>query len=65
LLYRERLVSSAWLGLLVAPPVLVALGLLVLPWTVAVDLKIAQPIVELLPKARSPAVDSDAGSSHE
>jgi thiol-disulfide isomerase/thioredoxin len=29
------------------------------------DLKVAQPIVELLPKARSPAVDSDAGSSHE
>jgi hypothetical protein len=43
LLYRERLVSSAWLGLLVAPPVLVVLGLLVLPWTVAVDLEIAQP----------------------
>ena len=43
LLYRERLVSSAWLGLLVAPPVLVVLGLFVLPWTVAVDLKIAQP----------------------
>jgi hypothetical protein len=43
LLYRERLVSSAWLGLLVAPPVLVVLGLLMLPWTVAVDLRIAQP----------------------
>jgi hypothetical protein len=43
LLYRERLVSSAWLGLLVAPPVLVVLGLLLLPWTVAVDLRIAQP----------------------
>jgi hypothetical protein len=43
LLYRERLVSSAWLGLLVMPPALVVLGLLVLPWTVAVDLKIAQP----------------------
>ena len=43
LLYRERLVSSAWLGLLVVPPMLVVLGLFVLPWTVAVDLKIAQP----------------------
>ena len=43
LLYRERLVSSAWLGLLVAPPVLVVLGILLLPWTVSVDLKIAQP----------------------
>ena len=43
LLYRERLVSSAWLILLVGPPVLVVLGLLLVPWTVAVDLKIAQP----------------------
>ncbi len=43
LIYREKLVSSAWLGLLVAPPLLVVLGLLLLPWTVAADLKIAQP----------------------
>ena len=43
LLYRERLVSSAWLGLLVAPPVLVALAIVVFPWTVGVDLGIAQP----------------------
>jgi len=43
LLYRERLVSSAWLGLLVAPPLLVVLGLVVVPWTVAADVKIAQP----------------------
>jgi hypothetical protein len=44
LLYRERIVSFAWLGLLVGPPVLVVLGLFVLPWTVAADLKVAQPI---------------------
>ena len=43
LLYRERLVSSAWLGLLVAPPVLVALAPAIFPWTFGVDLKIAQP----------------------
>ena len=43
LLYRERLVSSAWLGLLVAPPVLVVFSLFVLPWTLATDLTIAQP----------------------
>jgi hypothetical protein len=42
-LYRERMVSSAWLGLLVAPPVLIMLGIGLLPWTVAVDLKVAQP----------------------
>jgi hypothetical protein len=43
LLYRERLVSSAWLGLLVAPPLLVTFSLVVMPWTVATDLRIAQP----------------------
>ena len=43
LLYRERLVSSAWLGLLVAPPVLVVLGNCVLPWTSGIDLTMTQP----------------------
>ena len=43
LLYRERLVSSAWLGLLIAPPVLVALSIVIFPWTLGVDLGIAQP----------------------
>jgi dolichyl-phosphate-mannose-protein mannosyltransferase len=43
LLYRERMVSSAWLGLLVAPPLLVVIGMTALPWTMAVDLKISQP----------------------
>jgi hypothetical protein len=42
-LYRERLVSSAWFGLLVAPPVLVVVALAILPWTLGVDLGIAQP----------------------
>jgi 4-amino-4-deoxy-L-arabinose transferase-like glycosyltransferase len=43
LLYRERLVSSAWVGLLVAPPVLAVLGLAVLPWIAPVDPKVALP----------------------
>jgi len=43
LLYRERLVSSTWVGLLVAPPVLVVVGIALLPWTVGADLKIDQP----------------------
>jgi 4-amino-4-deoxy-L-arabinose transferase-like glycosyltransferase len=43
LLYRERLVSSAWLVLLVAPPVLVAVSIAVFPWTFGTDLRIAQP----------------------
>ena len=43
LLYRERLVSSAWLGLLVLPPVLVAIAVATVPATFGIDLRIAQP----------------------
>ncbi len=43
LIYRERTVSSAWLGLLVAPPALVVIGLAVMPWLFASDAGIAQP----------------------
>jgi len=43
LLYRERLVSTAWLGLLVAPPVLVPVAMTIFPWTAGVDFTIAQP----------------------
>jgi hypothetical protein len=43
MLYRERLVSSAWAGLLFVPPAFVILSLSVVPWMFAVDLKIAQP----------------------
>ena len=43
LLYRERLVSAAWLGLLVVPPVLVAVSIAIFPWALGSDLKIAQP----------------------
>lgn len=42
-LYRERIVSFAWLGLLVMPPVLVVLGLGVGPWLAAADFKVGQP----------------------
>jgi 4-amino-4-deoxy-L-arabinose transferase-like glycosyltransferase len=42
-LYRENIVSSTWFGLLVAPPVLMVVGIALLPWTVAVDLKMSQP----------------------
>ncbi len=42
-LFRERLVSSAWLGLLVLPPVLTVVGVIVLPWTFGVDLRVGQP----------------------
>jgi len=43
LLYRERLVSSTWFALLVAPPVLMVIGMVLLPWTLATDLKMDQP----------------------
>jgi len=43
LLYREHIVSSAWLGLLVAPPVMVLMGVAVLPFVASVDPRVAQP----------------------
>jgi 4-amino-4-deoxy-L-arabinose transferase-like glycosyltransferase len=43
LLYRERLLSSAWLGLLVLPSVFVLFGIAVLPWVYPTDLPVAQP----------------------
>ena len=42
-LYRERMVSSTWFGLLVAPPVLIILGIALLPWIATVDLQVSQP----------------------
>lgn len=43
-IYRERMVSSAWLALLLAPPLLVVASLAVAPWIFATDLRIAQPV---------------------
>ncbi len=43
LIYRERLVSSAWLSLLLLPPLMVVVSLAVAPWTFATDVRIAQP----------------------
>ena len=43
LLYRERLVSSAWLGILVAPPLVAVVGIAVMPWVASVDPRVAQP----------------------
>jgi hypothetical protein len=42
-LYRERAVSMAWLGLLTLPPGLVVLSVLLLPWTLATELRTGQP----------------------
>jgi len=43
LLYREHIVSSAWLGLLVAPPLMVLIGIAALPFVASVDPRVAQP----------------------
>jgi hypothetical protein len=43
LLFRERLVSSAWLGILIAPPLVAVAGIAVLPWVASVDPKVARP----------------------
>lgn len=43
LLYRERLVSSAWLGLLLAPPLVTAVSVVIMPWITGSELAVAQP----------------------
>jgi len=42
-LYRERMVSFTWFGLLVAPPAVIVLGIVLLPWMASVNLKVTQP----------------------
>ncbi|HXD46081.1 MAG TPA: glycosyltransferase family 39 protein [Pseudolabrys sp.] len=42
-LYREGLVSTAWVGLLVAPPLLAVLSIAVMPWVTRSELAVAQP----------------------
>jgi 4-amino-4-deoxy-L-arabinose transferase-like glycosyltransferase len=43
LLFRERLVSSAWLGILIAPPLVAVAGIAIMPWIASVDPKVARP----------------------
>jgi hypothetical protein len=42
-LFRERMVSMAWIALLTVPPFLVVVAILVLPWTVAYPLSTGAP----------------------
>jgi 4-amino-4-deoxy-L-arabinose transferase-like glycosyltransferase len=42
-LYRQRIAGVVWVVLLLVPPVLAALGVFVLPWTLGADLNTAQP----------------------
>jgi hypothetical protein len=43
LLYHQRILGVAWFALLLLPPVLTAVGVMMLPTIFAVDLKTAQP----------------------
>ncbi len=42
-LYHQRILGFAWAGLLIVPAVFVPLLIVLLPWTIGTDLKIAQP----------------------
>ena len=42
-LYRQMVVGWTWFALLIGPPVLAVVTILVLPWTVAIDLKVNEP----------------------
>lgn len=42
-LYHQRILGFAWAGLLVVPAIFVPLLIILLPWTIGTDLKIAQP----------------------
>jgi hypothetical protein len=42
-LYRQRLLSMSWVGLLVGPPIAMACALFFLPWVLAIDFKVLYP----------------------
>jgi len=42
-LYHQRILGFAWAGLLIVPAILVPLVMVLLPWTIGTDLKVAQP----------------------
>ena len=44
---HQRLTQYAWAMLLVLPPLIVALAVTILPWTLAVDLRVAQPAAQM------------------
>ncbi|HZS65174.1 MAG TPA: glycosyltransferase family 39 protein [Xanthobacteraceae bacterium] len=46
-LYRQRLLSMAWTGILFGPPVAMALALMILPWTVGIDFKVLYPAADM------------------
>jgi Dolichyl-phosphate-mannose-protein mannosyltransferase len=46
-LYHQRILGFAWAGLLIVPAIFVPIVLIVLPWTIGADLKVAQPAVAM------------------
>jgi hypothetical protein len=42
-LFHQRILGFAWAGLLIVPALLVPLAMFLLPWTIGIDLKVAQP----------------------
>jgi 4-amino-4-deoxy-L-arabinose transferase-like glycosyltransferase len=46
-LYQQRLLSMAWIGFLAGPPLAMAIVLMVLPWTLAIDFKVLYPTNEM------------------
>lgn len=42
-LYRQQLLSMAWIGFLVGPPLAMAVALVMAPWVLAVDFKVLYP----------------------
>jgi Dolichyl-phosphate-mannose-protein mannosyltransferase len=46
-LYRQHAASWTWVGLLVGPPALAAIAIIVLPWTLAMELKVNEPSADM------------------
>jgi 4-amino-4-deoxy-L-arabinose transferase-like glycosyltransferase len=42
-IYRQRVVALAWMLILLLPPMIAVVAIVVLPWTAAIELRIAQP----------------------
>lgn len=46
-IHRQRILALAWLLLLVLPPAITVLAIVAVPWTIAVELRSAQPAGEM------------------
>jgi hypothetical protein len=46
-LARQQMLSMAWVGLLVGPPVAMAIAFLLAPWTLAIEFKVLYPAAEM------------------